>query len=231
MLHAAADRLAAARGDLVGVMAHEAGKTPDQSDPEVSELVDFARWYADRALELERLDGVRATPLGVVLVTPPWNFPVAIPGGGCLAALAAGNAAMMKPAPQTPCCAEVLVEAIRGAVADAGLPADLLQLVPVDEGDVGRHLVTHPQVEAVVLTGAYATAELFRSWRPTCACTRRPAARTRWWSPRTPTTTWPWRTWWAAPSGTPGRSAPPPRSASWWGTRAARRTSAASWWT
>ena len=166
VLHTAGDRLAAARGDLVGVMAHEAGKTPDQSDPEVSELVDFARWYADRALELERLDGVRTSPLGVVLVTPPWNFPVAIPGGGCLAALAAGNAAMMKPAPQTPRCAEVLVDAIRAALDDEGLPADLLQLVPVEEGDVGRHLVTHPAVSAVILTGAYATAELFRSWQP-----------------------------------------------------------------
>ena len=170
VLHAAADRLAAARGDLVGVMASEAGKTPDQADPEVSELVDFARWYADRAPELDDVPGARLTALGVVLVTPPWNFPVAIPGGGCLAALAAGNAALLKPAPQTPRCAEVVVDAVRGALADADLPDgvadDLLRLVPADEGDVGRRLVTHPDVSAVVLTGAYATAQLFRSWRP-----------------------------------------------------------------
>ena len=109
VLHGVADRLAAARGELVGVMAHEAGKTPDQSDPEVSELVDFARWYADAAPELDDVPDARLTPLGVVLVTPPWNFPVAIPGGGCLAALAAGDAVLLKPAPQTPRCAEVVV--------------------------------------------------------------------------------------------------------------------------
>src|SRR3546814_15824893 len=79
-------------------MAAEAGKTAAEADPEVSEAVDFARYYADRAEELDpaaghaSTDGARFAPTRVTLVTPPWNFPVAIPTGSVLAALAAGSA-------------------------------------------------------------------------------------------------------------------------------------------
>ncbi|MDH5291152.1 MAG: bifunctional proline dehydrogenase/L-glutamate gamma-semialdehyde dehydrogenase, partial [Acidimicrobiia bacterium] len=93
VLHAVADQLARQRGPLIAAMVHEAGKTVAEADTEVSEAVDFARWYGDRAPELEDRTGVRFTPLGVVAVVPPWNFPVAIPAGGLLAALAAGNTA------------------------------------------------------------------------------------------------------------------------------------------
>ena len=86
----------------------------------------------------------RFTPDRVVVVTPPWNFPVAIPLGGCLAALAAGAAVVIKPAPQVRACAEVGVAALHRA----GIPADVLQLVHTDEGAAGRRLITHPAVDA-----------------------------------------------------------------------------------
>ncbi|MEJ2867606.1 proline dehydrogenase family protein [Actinomycetospora sp. OC33-EN08] len=159
LLREAARALAAARTELLTTMVHEAGKTVAEADPEISEAVDFAAYYADRAAEL---DPQRFTPARVVVVTPPWNFPVAIPLGGCLAALAAGAAVVIKPAPQVRACAEVGVAALHAA----GIPADALQLVHTDEGDAGRRLVTHPAVERVVLTGASETAALFRSWRP-----------------------------------------------------------------
>jgi RHH-type proline utilization regulon transcriptional repressor/proline dehydrogenase/delta 1-pyrroline-5-carboxylate dehydrogenase len=99
-------------------------------------------------------------------VTPPWNFPIAIPLGGCVAALAAGASVVIKPAPQVRACAEVGVAALHRG----GIPADALQLVHTDEGSTddtaGRRLVTHPAVDHVVLTGASSTAALFRSWRP-----------------------------------------------------------------
>ncbi|MDD7917336.1 bifunctional proline dehydrogenase/L-glutamate gamma-semialdehyde dehydrogenase [Actinomycetospora callitridis] len=158
VLREAARALAAARGDLLTVMVDEAGKTIAEADPEISEAIDFAAYYADRAEELE---GAPFTPDRVVVVTPPWNFPIAIPLGGCVAALAAGASVVIKPAPQVRACAEVGVAALHRG----GIPADALQLVHTDEGDAGRRLVTHPAVDHVVLTGASQTAELFRSWR------------------------------------------------------------------
>ncbi|GAA4831286.1 proline dehydrogenase family protein [Actinomycetospora corticicola] len=159
LLREAARALAAARTELLTTMVHEADKTVAEADPEISEAVDFAAYYADRA---EELDPARFTPDRVVVVTPPWNFPVAIPLGGCLAALAAGAAVVIKPAPQVRACAEVGVAALHRA----GIPADALQLVHTDEADAGRRLITHPAVDRVVLTGASETAALFRSWRP-----------------------------------------------------------------
>lgn len=157
-----ADVLAQRRGELITAMLHEGGKTIGEADPEVSELIDFARYYADRAPELEGFDGATFAPHRLVLVVPPWNFPVAIPGGGALAALAAGAAAILKPAPETPRCAEIVAE----AAWEAGVDRDLFAFLRVPDDATGQHLVTHPDVDAVVLTGSYETARLFRGWRP-----------------------------------------------------------------
>jgi RHH-type proline utilization regulon transcriptional repressor/proline dehydrogenase/delta 1-pyrroline-5-carboxylate dehydrogenase len=172
LLREAARSLAATRTELLTTMVHEAGKTVAEADPEITEAVDFAAYYADRAEELpgdeaqrsstHRTQPTRFTPARVVVVTPPWNFPVAIPLGGCLAALAAGAAVVIKPAPQVRACAEVGVAALHRS----GIPTDALQLVHTDEGAAGQRLITHPAVERVVLTGASETAALFRSWRP-----------------------------------------------------------------
>ncbi|CAM3361753.1 bifunctional proline dehydrogenase/L-glutamate gamma-semialdehyde dehydrogenase [Occultella aeris] len=168
VLRTAADAIEARRADLVKQMAHEGGKTVGEADPEVSEAVDFARYYADCAVDLERLseaEGLAFTPTGLVLVTPPWNFPVAIAAGGVLAALAAGSPVIIKPAPAVPGCTEVVVEAIHAALAEHGHDRDVLSVVRVDEDEVGRHLVAHPQVETVILTGAWETARMFTQWR------------------------------------------------------------------
>lgn len=162
LLRRVADALAARRGELLTAMLHEGGKTIGEADPEVSELIDFARYYADRALELGRVAGATFRPNTLTLVVPPWNFPAAIPGGGALAALAAGSAAILKPAPEVPRCAEIICE----AAWEAGVDPDLLAYLRVPDDGTGRHLVTHPAVDAVVLTGAHDTARLFRRWRP-----------------------------------------------------------------
>ena len=167
ILHAAADELGRRRGDLINAMAYEANKTLAQADPEVSEAIDFARYYADRIIELHGPEfggppgfDNRFEPYGVVTVVPPWNFPVAIPAGGVLAALAAGNTVAFKPAPQTPRCAEIVAECCWAA----GVPDDALAFVRVPDDGLGRHLITSS--DTVILTGAYETAELFRSWKP-----------------------------------------------------------------
>lgn len=157
----AAEELSVRRGDLLSVMLSEAGKTLAESDPEVSEAIDFARYYAQQALELERLDGARFDPVRLTMVVPPWNFPVAIPTGSVMSALAAGSAVIIKPAPQARRCAAVMVEALW----EAGVPRDVLHLVDVSEGELGRLLISHPSIDRVVLTGGFDTAVLFRRWR------------------------------------------------------------------
>lgn len=162
VLRSAAAELESRRAELIEVMASECGKTIDQGDVEVSEAVDFANYYAGLAEELDRIDGARHVPVPLILVVPPWNFPVAIPAGSMLAGLAAGSSVIVKPAPQARRCGAVLVEALWSA----GVPKDSLRLVQTDEGDLGRALVSDPRVGRLILTGSYETAELFRSFRP-----------------------------------------------------------------
>jgi RHH-type proline utilization regulon transcriptional repressor/proline dehydrogenase/delta 1-pyrroline-5-carboxylate dehydrogenase len=157
ILRRAADVMAERRATTIAVMARDGGKTVAEADPEVSEAVDFARFYASRAPR----DGT-STPVGVVLVVPPWNFPYAIPAGGVLAALAAGNAVVLKPAPESVAVAFELATQLW----DAGVPRDVVQLVPTRDDESGQHLVTHVGVSAVILTGSFDTAKLFTSWKP-----------------------------------------------------------------
>ena len=161
ILHDAGDVLSAFRGRLIEVMASETGKTIAEGDVEVSEATDFAHYYAERALDLDRVPGARFVPSKLIVVTPPWNFPVAIPAGSVLSALASGSGVIIKPAPQARRSAAVMIEALW----EAGVPREVLRLVDIEEGALGQQLVSHPAVERVILTGAWETAKLFRSWR------------------------------------------------------------------
>ncbi|HEX9999944.1 MAG TPA: bifunctional proline dehydrogenase/L-glutamate gamma-semialdehyde dehydrogenase [Actinoplanes sp.] len=162
VLHRVGAAIEERRDDLIEVMAAETGKTADQADPEVSEAADFAHYYAELAAELDDVDGASAVPVKLTLVTPPWNFPVAIPAGSLLAALAAGSAVALKPAGPAQRCGAVLAEIVRAALPDPRL----LTLLQVGEQQLGGQLIAHPLVDRVILTGAYETAELFRSFRP-----------------------------------------------------------------
>ena len=167
LLWASADELEGMRARAIATMQRDAGKVAAEADREVSEAVDGARYYAEQARALGSRHGPSGqfTPYGLVVVAPPWNFPMAIPAGGTFAALAAGNAVILKPAPETVLTASLLVEAAQRA----GVPADVLQFLPVQDAETGRRLVTHEQVAAVVLTGAFDTARMFLGWRPTLA--------------------------------------------------------------
>ncbi|MEO6126377.1 MAG: bifunctional proline dehydrogenase/L-glutamate gamma-semialdehyde dehydrogenase [Ilumatobacteraceae bacterium] len=165
LLDAVAATMADQRNTTLAVMADEAGKTIREGDPEVSEGIDFARYYGSIGAGLVddlRADGVEIAPLGVVLVVAPWNFPYAIPAGGVCAALAAGNSVILKPAPETRRTAWLLANQLW----EAGVPHDLLQYVACDDNEVGQHLVTHADIATVVLTGSYDTAKLFVGWKP-----------------------------------------------------------------
>jgi RHH-type proline utilization regulon transcriptional repressor/proline dehydrogenase/delta 1-pyrroline-5-carboxylate dehydrogenase len=153
------------RGRTLATMSRDAGKTIHEGDAEISEAIDFARYYAaegQRLVTRERELQAHFDPYEVVLVTPPWNFPYAIPAGGVLSALAAGSAVILMPAPESVLTASLLAE----QCWRAGVPGDVLQFVPCADAQTGQRLVTHPDIDAVILTGAWETARMFLAWRP-----------------------------------------------------------------
>ena len=143
------------RGEALAVMARETGKVVLEGDPEVSEAIDFCRWYARHTI-----DDPAFEPYGRVVVASPWNFPLAIPMGGVTAALAAGSRVVLKPAPEVVEVGRFVAE----CCWEAGVPRDVLELAVVDDGEEGKQLIL--SADAVVLTGSYETAQLFLSWRP-----------------------------------------------------------------
>jgi RHH-type proline utilization regulon transcriptional repressor/proline dehydrogenase/delta 1-pyrroline-5-carboxylate dehydrogenase len=154
-LRRAAEAIEADMPRLLGLLAREAGKTFANGIAEVREAVDFLRYYAAEAERL--MSGGRQPALGVVACISPWNFPLAIFIGQTAAALATGNAVLAKPAEETPL---VAAEAVR-ALHVAGVPADVLQLLPGD-GRIGAALVADSRVSGVLFTGSTAVARLIQ---------------------------------------------------------------------
>ena len=159
ILLACADQLQATRFESIALLRDEGRKAANEADVEVSEAVDFARYYAATG---GVPDGMIATALGTVVVAPPWNFPFAIPCGGVLAALMAGNSVVLKPAPESVRIGWWLAQQLWAA----GVPRDVLNFVPCADGEVGRQLIIDERVDAVILTGAWETARKFQEWRP-----------------------------------------------------------------
>jgi RHH-type proline utilization regulon transcriptional repressor/proline dehydrogenase/delta 1-pyrroline-5-carboxylate dehydrogenase len=151
-----------ARADIMGAAMANGGKTLAESDPEVSEAVDFIEFYRDTARWYQELPGISGRPRGVVVVVPPWNFPIAIPCGGVAVALAAGNTVLLKPASDAALVAWELCRCFW----DAGVPRSALQFLPCGGAAAGRHLVNHPGVDSVILTGGTATAMSMLRDRP-----------------------------------------------------------------
>ena len=139
---------------LMGLVIREAGKSLPNAIAEIREAVDFLRYYANQVTAEFRNDTHR--PLGPVLCISPWNFPLAIFTGQVSAALAAGNPVIAKPAEQTPLIA---AEAVR-ILHEAGVPADVLQLLPGDGVQVGAPLVADSRIAAVMFTGSTEVARL-----------------------------------------------------------------------
>jgi RHH-type proline utilization regulon transcriptional repressor/proline dehydrogenase/delta 1-pyrroline-5-carboxylate dehydrogenase len=161
LLRAVAESLRAARGELIAGLVMDGGKSVVDADAEISEAIDFADYYAESYEELAADPRVRLRPKGLTVITPPWNFPLAIPLGGVFAALMAGNPVILKPARETAYIAWKAVE----LCYQAGIPKDVLQFV-VAEDSVATALITDTRVHIVVLTGGTETARLFKRLRP-----------------------------------------------------------------
>lgn len=163
-----ADELERQRGALLGALAHEVGKCAAEADREVSTAIDLARYYAGQAEQLAvgaEAEGVEFSPDRVVLIATSWRSPIAELCGGVFAALAAGAAAVALPAPQAPQCAHLGAEAIRAGLRASGRSESLVHLAGASEGEAERALVSHRDVDSVILSGEPATAQLFTSWR------------------------------------------------------------------
>lgn len=150
------------RADLIGAMVSNTKKTVSESDIEVSEAIDFAEYYRRNAEEWHLLEDIQWHPKGTILVAPPWNFPCSIPAGGILAALAAGNCVIFKPAPEAILVGWELVQVFW----NAGISREVLQFLPCEDDPAGTLLVKDPRISAVVLTGSTATAKLMSQLRP-----------------------------------------------------------------
>jgi len=159
-----ADLLEAHCEELMGIIVAEAGRTIGDALSEVREATDFCRYYAQQArasFAKQRLPGptgeVNELTLhgrGIFLCISPWNFPLAIFTGQVVAALVAGNSVIAKPAEQTPLIAARAVSLL----LEAGVPGDVLHLLPGDGVRVGGALVADPRVSGVAFTGSTATA-------------------------------------------------------------------------
>ena len=154
ILHQVADNLSARRGDLIGCMSAITGKTFMEGDVEVSEAIDFCRFYPITMKHFDELKTVENTPKGIILVIPPWNFPLAIPVGGVAAALAGGNTVILKPAT----VALPVAWEFAKCFWDAGVPKETLQVVCSADRSSLNYLTAHPSIKHVILTGGTDTA-------------------------------------------------------------------------
>ncbi|MGZ3270876.1 MAG: bifunctional proline dehydrogenase/L-glutamate gamma-semialdehyde dehydrogenase PutA [Croceibacterium sp.] len=164
LLDRAADLYEAHTAEFISLCQREAGKTLLDAVLEVREAVDFLRYYAAEARRLfagpHPMPGptgedntLRLHGRGVFATISPWNFPLAIFTGMTVAALAAGNSGLAKPAEQTPLIAALAVRLCH----EAGIPDDVLQLMPGD-GKVGAALTSDPRLAGVAFTGSTETA-------------------------------------------------------------------------
>jgi RHH-type proline utilization regulon transcriptional repressor/proline dehydrogenase/delta 1-pyrroline-5-carboxylate dehydrogenase len=152
MLRRAADLYEANAVEFFALATREAGKTLADGIAEVREAVDFLRYYAAEAGGAEAGTSAR----GAIVCISPWNFPLAIFTGQIAAALATGNTVLAKPAEQTPLIAARAVMLLH----EAGIPQDVLQLLPGDGPSVGGPLTADPRIAGVCFTGSTEVARL-----------------------------------------------------------------------
>src|SRR5205823_5670063 len=149
--------------ELALLMSREMGKVLPEAGGDVQEAIDMSQYMAGEGRRLfgqttpselpDKFNMSVRQPIGVVGVITPWNFPIAIPSWKIVPALVCGNTVVFKPANDTPALGERFVELL----AEAGVPAGVVNLVHGFGGDVGERIVRHPDVPVVTLTGSRET--------------------------------------------------------------------------
>jgi RHH-type proline utilization regulon transcriptional repressor/proline dehydrogenase/delta 1-pyrroline-5-carboxylate dehydrogenase len=162
VLSRVANEMRKKRLDLIGIASAEVGKVLTETDVEVSEAIDFVEFYSHSANYFNNFKNLKFKGKGVGVVTPPWNFPIAIPVGGIAGALSAGNTVIVKPASAAALCTYELCKCFW----DAGVSKNVLQYVAAPGSLAGKNLVENPKVDFVILTGGEDTAYSMLKARP-----------------------------------------------------------------
>jgi len=152
--------LADHKDEVADLMAHEMGKVLPEAAGDVQEAIDMSFYMGGEGRRLfgqttpselrDKFNMSVRQPIGVVGVITPWNFPIAIPSWKIAPALVCGNTVVFKPATDTPLLGERFVELL----AEAGVPAGVINVVHGGGGEVGERLVRHPDVPVITLTGS-----------------------------------------------------------------------------
>lgn len=161
IMYKAANILGQMRGDLCGSMCAITGKTIEEADVEVSEGIDYCRFYTTTMKKYAALDDIEMQAKGTVLVLSPWNFPCAIPCGGVVAALASGNTCILKPAT----VAAPIAWLFARAFWEAGVPKEALQVIITDR-EATPLLTSSPVIKHIILTGGTETAQTIAHANP-----------------------------------------------------------------
>jgi 1-pyrroline-5-carboxylate dehydrogenase len=159
-LFKAAELMRQRQMDLNAWMVHEVGKNWAEADGETAEAIDFLEFYAREMLRYGARQPVVPfpgeenelvyLPLGVGVVIPPWNFPLAILAGMASAAIVSGNCVLLKPASDSPTIGQKFVEIMQ----EVNLPAGVLNYIPGDGSKIGDQIVTHPKIRFISFTGS-----------------------------------------------------------------------------
>ena len=161
IMYKAANLLGQMRGDLNGAMCAITGKTIEEADVEVSEAIDYCRFYTTTMKKFAQLTDIEMRAKGTVLVLSPWNFPCAIPCGGVVAALASGNTCILKPATVAAPVAWLFAQAFW----QAGVPKEALQVIITDR-EATPLLTSSLSVKHIILTGGTETAQAIAHANP-----------------------------------------------------------------
>ena len=161
IMYRAANILGQMRGDLNGCMCAITGKTIEEADVEVSEAIDYCRFYTTTMKKFAALPDIEMRGKGTILVLSPWNFPCAIPCGGVVAALASGNTCILKPATVAAPVAWLFAKAFW----EAGVPKQALQVIIADR-EATPLLTSSPIIKHIILTGGTETAQALAHANP-----------------------------------------------------------------
>lgn len=159
-LFKAAALLRARKHEFSAWLILEIGKSWAEADGDTAEAIDFLEFYGREMVRLSQpqplipFNGeeneLHYLPLGVGIVIPPWNFPLAIMAGMTTAAIVSGNTVILKPSSETPTIAYQFM----ALMEEAGLPAGVLNFLPGPGASVGDFLITHPKTRFIAFTGS-----------------------------------------------------------------------------
>ncbi|TBL71495.1 L-glutamate gamma-semialdehyde dehydrogenase [Paenibacillus thalictri] len=162
-LFKAAALMRARKHEFSALMIVEAGKNYAEADADTAEAIDFLEFYGREMIRLSRINETQPLvsitgednhltyiPLGVGVIIPPWNFPLAICVGMTSAAVVSGNTVLLKPASTTPVIAHKFVSLLE----EAGLPPGVINFIPGSGAEVGDYLTTHPKTRFISFTGS-----------------------------------------------------------------------------